>query len=71
MTKTELTGYIGKKVSIYFKDREKCISGTLGFVYDFSEKYGYRKPNYFYIGNTIFKVSHVRKLVERSELERS
>ena len=71
MTKAELMRYIGKKVSIYFKDRENCIYGTLGFVYDFSEKYGYRKPNYFYIGNTIFKVSHVRKLIERSELERS
>ena len=63
MTKAELMCYIGKKVSIYLKYREKSICGTLGYVDEFSEKYGYRKPNYFYIGNTIFKVSYVRKLV--------
>ena len=67
MTKTELMKLVGKKVRIYFKDREKDVCGTLGYVYEFSEKYGYRKPNYFYIGNTIFKVSYVRKLVVESE----
>ena len=64
MTKAELMFYVGKKVLIYFKDGEKSIYGTLGFVDEFSAKHNYRKPGYFYIGNTSFKVSHVRKLEE-------
>lgn len=64
MTKAELMSYVGKKVHIYFKGEEKGIYGTLGYVDEFSEKYDYRKPNYFYISNTAFKVSHVRKLAE-------
>lgn len=69
MTKAELMSYIGKKVHIYFKGGEKGIYGILGYVYEFSPKYDYRKPNYFYIGNTSFKVSHIRKLVESEEKE--
>lgn len=67
MTKADLMKYIGKKVRIYFKNREKSIYGTLGYVDEFSEKYDFRKPNYFYIGNTSFKVSHIRKLIESEE----
>lgn len=67
MTKAELMFYVGKKVHIYFKDGEKGIYGTLGYADEFSAKHDYRKPNYFYIGNTSFKVSHVRKLAERGE----
>lgn len=64
MTKAELMSYVGKKVHIYFKDGGKDIYGTLGYVDEFSAKYDFRKPNYFYIGNTSFKVSHIRKLVK-------
>lgn len=64
MTKAELMNYVGKNVLVFFKDGEKYIYGTLGYVNEFSAKYDYRKPDYFYIGNTLFKVSHVRKLVE-------
>lgn len=66
MTKAELMLYVGKKVHIYFKDgyKENGIYGTLGYVNEFSAKYGYRKPNNFYIDNISFKVSCVRKLVE-------
>ena len=67
MTKAELMTYVGKKVHIYFKGEEKGIYGTLGYADEFSVKYDYRKPNYFYIGNTSFKVSHVRKLVESED----
>ncbi len=67
MTRAELMSYVGKKVHIYFKDGERGIYGTLGYADEFSEKHDYRKPNYFYIGNTGFKVSHVRKLVESEE----
>lgn len=65
MTKNELMSYIGKKVFVYFKDGERGIYGTLGYVDEFSAKHDYRKLNYFYIGNVSFKVSHVRKLEER------
>ena len=53
---------MGKKVTVYFKDGERFIYGTLGYVDEFSEKYDFRKPDYFFIGNTSFKVSHVRKV---------
>jgi len=69
MTKAELMLYVGKKVHIYFKDSEKSIYGTLGYADEFSAKHDYRKPNYFYIGNTSFKVSHVRKLAESEEVD--
>lgn len=64
MTQAELMSYVGKKVHIYFKDGEKGIYGTLGYADEFSAKHDYRKTNCFYIGNTSFKVSHVRKLEE-------
>lgn len=61
MTTDDLMFYVGKKVHIYFKDGTKDICGTLGYVDEFSAKHDYRKPNYFYIGDTSFKVSHVRR----------
>lgn len=64
MTKAELMLYVGKKVHIYFKGEERGIYGTLNYADEFSAKHDYRKPNCFYIGNTSFKVSHVKKLVE-------
>ncbi len=69
MTKADLMKLVGKKVSVEFKDGES-IYGTLGYVDEFSAKYDYRKPNYFYIGNTSFKVSHIKKLVEIETLEK-
>lgn len=62
MTKAELMGLVGHKVFVFLKNEEKGIYGTLGYVDEFSAKYDFRKPNYFYIGNTSFKVSHIRKL---------
>ena len=68
MTKEELMQYVGKKVLVYLKVREKGIYGTLNYVDDiFMTEYGYRKTNYFYIDNIAFKVSHVRKLKERED----
>lgn len=67
MTKAELMSYVGKKVYIYFKGEEKGTCGTLGYADEFSAKHDWRKPNYFYIGNTSFKVSHVKKLVMRDK----
>lgn len=62
MTKDDLIKLVGKKVWVYFKNRESGIYGTLGYIDDFSAKYDYRKPGYFYINHTSFKVSHVRKV---------
>ena len=67
MTKADLMKLVGKKVLVYFKGGEKGIYGTLGYVDEFSAKHDYRKPDDFYIGNTSFKVSHVRKLAESEE----
>lgn len=63
ITKQNLLDLVGSEVFIYLFDDEKPIHGTLGYVYQFSPKYGYRKPNYFYIGNISFRVSHVRRVV--------
>ena len=62
MTRAELLKLVGMKVKVYFKDREKSICGTLGYVSEFSEKYQFREPNYFFIGNTSFRVTHIRKV---------
>lgn len=67
MTKNELMSYVGKKVIIYFKSNERCEYGTLGFADEFSSKHDYRKPDYFYINDISFKVSHVKKVVESEE----
>ena len=69
MTKADLMKLVGKKIFIYFKDGERGIYGTLGYADEFSAKHDYRKPNYFYINNTSFKVSHVSKVVERGDEE--
>ena len=69
MTKAELMSYVGKKVHVYFKGDNFSIAGTLCYAYEFSAKYDYHKPNYFYIGSTSFKVSHIRKLVESEGAE--
>ena len=75
MTKAELMQHVGKRVFVYLKNQEVGICGTLGYADEFSAKHDYRKPNYFYIGDRTFKVSHVsrfkvilvRKLKESEE----
>ena len=64
MTNAELMKLVGKKITVYFKGGERGIYGTLGYADEFSAKHDYRRPEYFYIGNTSFKVSHVRKVTE-------
>ena len=61
MTREDLMKLVGKKVFVYFKDGTNTY-GTLGYVDEFSAKYDYRKPNYFYINHTSFKVSHIQKV---------
>ena len=62
MKKADLMKLVGKNVFVYFKNGEKVIYGKLGYADEFSAKHNYRQPDYFYIGNTSFKVSHVRKV---------
>ena len=64
MTKAELMSYVGKNVHIYFKDGDD-LHGTLGYADEFSAKHNYRMTDFFYIGNTSFKVSHVKKVDRR------
>ena len=54
--------FIGKEVYVYFKGEERGIYGVLNYADDFSAKHEYRKPGYFYINHTCFKVSHIRKI---------
>lgn len=63
MSKEELIQYVGKKVFITFKGEERGIFGTLGYVFEFSSKYDYRKPGYFYINNLSFRASIVKKVI--------
>lgn len=64
MTKADLMKLVSKKVFVIFKDGERGIYGTLGYADEFSAKHDYRKPDYFYINNLSFKVSHVKKVIE-------
>ena len=63
MKKDNLKTYIGKRVRITLFDG-KTIEGVLGYAEDFSARYGYRKPNLFYIDDMGFRVSHVKKFAE-------
>lgn len=64
MTKAELKAYVGKNVEITFIDGD-VRKGVLGFNdTPFDDKYGYRKVNYFTVGNLNFKVSHIKKVVK-------
>lgn len=64
MLKNDLKKYIGQNViAVIVGDHgKKKLKGILGFVYDFSEAYGWRKPNYFYINDYCFRSSLVKEL---------
>ena len=63
---SDVQQYLGKYVRIvFFDDTER--EGVMGYTPFFSYEYGYRKPNYFYIGNLSFKASHVKKIKEMIE----
>lgn len=61
MKKSELESLIGRKVKVIFFDGGEC-EGILEYTPEFSAKYYYRKPNYFYVENMGFKVSHIKSL---------
>lgn len=61
MTRAELMKYVGEKVTVVLFDNT-VLDGTLGYADTFSAKHDYRKPEYFYIGNYSFKVSHTKRV---------
>ncbi len=63
MKRAELMKLVGKNVRVLFWDGN-WVWGKLGYADEFSAKHDFRKPNYFYIGNVSFLVSHVKKLAE-------
>ena len=64
MRKDELMKMIGKEITVEFKDGTSA-TGILGYTPEFSSVYGFRAPNYFFINNYDFKVSHLRKIVSK------
>ena len=60
MKKADLMNMVGSIVKVVFKDGKEAM-GTLGHTDKFCEEQGFRKPNYFTIGNWDFKVSNVKK----------
>lgn len=67
MRREKLNEYLGANVEITFIDNH-TVRGVLGFTPEFSEHYGYRKPNFYTIGDIVFKCSHVKKLREIKEV---
>ena len=63
MTRKELDNMIGKTVMVEFKCGN-VIRGKLGFTKEFSEKYGWRKPNYYTIKEYDFLASHIKSIKE-------
>lgn len=63
MKKAILSLYVGKNVKIKLLDNKELI-GRLEYIPEFNEKFGYRKPGFFSIGNTSFRSSHVKRLEE-------
>lgn len=61
LTVKDLHELVGKNVEVVFRDGD-VHKGVLGYTTEFSAKYGYRKPNYFTIGDYDFKVSHIRSI---------
>ena len=72
MTKSALMQYVGKRVFVYLNKEAIGVCGTLGYADEFSSKHDFRKPNYFYIGDRSFRVSHVSRfkiIIERKSKE--
>ena len=62
MKKGKMAQFLGKNVEITFLDG-RVEKGVLGYTKEFSAEYGGRKPCYFTINDTDFKVSHVKSIV--------
>lgn len=54
---------VGEYMTVVLYDGKE-LTGILEFIFEFSEKYGFRKPGMFCIGNHAFRVSHVKKVIK-------
>lgn len=63
MTKADLMNRVGEYMTVVLYDGQE-LTGILEFIFEFSEKYGFRKPGVFFIGNHAFRVSHVKKVIK-------
>ena len=61
MKKAELMELVGRYMEVVFHD-ERVEKGILGYANEFSAKHGWRKPDYFYINDISFKVSHIKRI---------
>lgn len=61
----KLDSMLGKNVEVTFYDG-KTRQGKLIYVEEFSEKYDYRRPWRYNVGNTSFMKSSVKKIREVS-----
>ena len=61
MKKSELMEHVGFYVLAEFKDGTKEL-GLLEYLSAFSASNGWRKPNLFYLNNTGFRASNVKKI---------
>ena len=59
----KLDSLIGKAVEVVLSDNF-TIRGVLGYTLEFSEKYKYRKPNFYTCGDVDFRKSHVKHIRE-------
>ena len=59
----KLDSLIGKNVEVVFFDGV-AVSGILGYTPEYSAKYGYRKPHYYYCGVWTFSKSHIKHIKE-------
>ena len=61
MKKEIVSIHEGENVRIKLIDNTE-LEGKLEYIPEFTEKFGYRKPGFFSIGNTSFRASHVKTL---------
>lgn len=63
MTRDDINNLIGETVMVEFRSGN-VTRGKLGFTKEFSEKYGWRKPNYYTINEYDFLASHIKSIKE-------
>lgn len=61
MKREDLDKYLGKRVKIVLASG-KAIEGVLGFCPEYSSRYYWISPNYYYINEYSFKASRIKKV---------
>ena len=60
----KLDNLLGQYVHIEFLDGQN-VTGILEFAENFSAKYGWKKPNFYYCGNYGFRKSLVKNITRK------